>query len=371
MKLDIYTLLICYLLKNKKNIMNVNLKKLYELSTKTANDTGVSENNVKYKFIIPFLECFGYKDKEIDFEHAAQGNRIDIFIQSDYGIVIETKAYNINLDQHIDKLKIYCDAKRPVLAIIANGEEIRFYSPFWRSKKDFRDTIIYSIKRSDLTNNDTVNRLEKIISKDNLYNGLIDENIQEREKELNDFTKNYHKIKEEFKDKEQIIINQISSLNIQITEFEKQRNDIIKLEKDELTKLENKYLIPKLQINYCTDIKSTQQTKNEIEDSTENITLTLKGEKESWRKYNLIRFPNDKRKFFPKFKVLFILETDVGEIKTKVTSKMGDDKDNIWAGYYIAGGLKKFYEAHKELKNGDKLRISRISDNKYRLDLIK
>lgn len=347
--------------------MNVNLKKLHELSTKTANDIGENENNVKYKFIIPFLECFGYNE-EIDFEHATQGNRIDIFIQSDYGIVIETKAYHISLNQHIDKLKIYCDAKRPVLAIIANGEEIRFYSPFWRNKKDFRDTIIYAIKRSDLTNNGTVNKLEKIISRDNLNNGLIDDNIQEREKELNNFTKSYQKIKEEFKDKEQNIINQIRSLNVQIAEFEKQRNDIIKSGKDELTKLEKEYLIP---INYCDDIKSLQHAKSENTDFAESIVLTLGGRKESWRKYNLINFPKDKRNFFPKFKEPFILETDAGEIETKITSAKYIDKDNPWAGYYIQGGLKKFYTAHKELMNRDKLQISKISDNKYRLDIIK
>ena len=51
------------------------LKKLAELSKE---EVGNNENRVKYNFIIPLLECFGHH--RLDFEHSAQGNRIDIYI---------------------------------------------------------------------------------------------------------------------------------------------------------------------------------------------------------------------------------------------------------------------------------------------------
>src|SRR3990170_1558911 len=124
------------------------LERLAELS---ADDIGSNENNVKYNFIILFLESFGY-NKKLDFEHSAQGNRIDILIDkvSDHNILIEAKSYGKNLDDYIPQLKRYCDEKRPILAIITNGEEIRFHSPFWR-KADFNETLIYSIKRHQLS----------------------------------------------------------------------------------------------------------------------------------------------------------------------------------------------------------------------------
>jgi len=65
------------------------LKRLAEMS---SDDIGGNENNVKYNFIIPFLESFGY-GKKLDFEHSAQGARIDILIKSsDYKILIEAKS---------------------------------------------------------------------------------------------------------------------------------------------------------------------------------------------------------------------------------------------------------------------------------------
>lgn len=46
------------------------LRKLSELS---ATAIGDNENNVKYNFIIPFLEALGY-NKQLYFEHSAQGS---------------------------------------------------------------------------------------------------------------------------------------------------------------------------------------------------------------------------------------------------------------------------------------------------------
>jgi len=138
------------------------LKRLAELS---AYDIGDNENSVKYNFIIPFLKSFGYKN--LDFEHSAQGMRIDILIKSSgHKILVEAKALVKNLDDYIiSQLKRYCDEKRPILAIITNGEVIRFYSPFWR-KADFNETLIYSIIRTQLSDDDTVEKIEHILAKD-------------------------------------------------------------------------------------------------------------------------------------------------------------------------------------------------------------
>ncbi len=92
------------------------------------------------------------------------------------------------------------------------------------------------------------------------------------------------------------------------------------------------------------------------------------------RKYGLINLTKQIRGFFPGYKEKFILETDIGEIVTKVTSasrpgvQIGDPVE----GAYIQGGLKPWYEKHQELKDGDKLIITVIEPKKrYKLNIVK
>ena len=86
-------------------------------------------------------------------------------------------------------------------------------------------------------------------------------------------------------------------------------------------------------------------------------------------KYHLFNIRKDFRAIFPGYREPFILETDVGEIKTYVCgapagTKIGDPEK----GAYIQSGLQKFFKAHPELKEGDKLTIEilepkNITDN--------
>jgi hypothetical protein len=87
------------------------------------------------------------------------------------------------------------------------------------------------------------------------------------------------------------------------------------------------------------------------------------------RKFGLIPFylreSPEVRDFFPGYKISFILETDIGGIKSSVTSApngtpIGDPR----AGKYIQGNLKPWYEAHPELKEGDVLVIEEIEPKK-------
>jgi hypothetical protein len=169
------------------------LKKLAEMS---ADDIGGNENSVKVNFIIPFLQSFGYKNPE--FEHSAQGMRIDIMIKSSgHKILIEAKGSDKNLDDYIvSQLKRYCDEKRPILAIITNGEEIRFYSPFWR-KTDFNETLIYSITRQQLSDDDTIEKIERVLIKD----GNIVDHVEEREKEISNIKKEIQSLEFAFQNK--------------------------------------------------------------------------------------------------------------------------------------------------------------------------
>lgn len=214
------------------------LKRLAELS---ANDIGGNENNVKYNFIIPLLQSFGYKN--LDFEHSAQGMRIDILIKfSGHRIVIEAKGSDKNLDDYIiSQLKRYCDEKRPILAIITNGEEIRFYSPFWR-KPDFTETLIYSIARQDLSNDDAIKKIERVLGRQFLEDGSIGEHIEEREKEISGIKKHIQSLESSYQDKiigldTQIknLEGEVKSIRLQIDQKKTELSDLER-EKGEKTK---------------------------------------------------------------------------------------------------------------------------------------
>lgn len=195
------------------------LRRLAELSD---TDIGDNENNVKYNFIIPFLEAFGY-NKKIYFEHSAQGNRIDILIDkvSAHNILIEAKSYGKSLDDYISQLKRYCDEKRPILAIITNGEEIRFYSPFWR-KTDFTETLIYSIGRRHLSEDSTIERIEAILDKQFLEDGSIVEHIEDREKEITSIKKQMQSLDSHFQEKITKLNDLINNMEEEIKSLQSQ-----------------------------------------------------------------------------------------------------------------------------------------------------
>ena len=246
------------------------LRRLAELSSDIIGD---NENNVKYRIIIPFLETFGY-DKNLDFEHAAQGNRIDIFIDTISGhcILIEAKSYDRNLDDYLPQLKRYCDEKRPILAMICNGEQIRLYSPFWR-KPDFSDTLIYSISRHDLLDDHIVSRVEAILSKEFLENNTIIENIEKREKEITDVTKMLDSLSADYQLEISAIESSIHNIENQILSFQSQ----IDSQKEQVTnkKHEVEHKIEKLKNEHFFFIPQPQET---------NLTLPTPSRNETGRR---------------------------------------------------------------------------------------
>lgn len=158
----------------------MDIKRLNELATLNLSNLIQSENNVKYKIIIPMLQSFGHQ--HLDMEHAAQGSRIDINIGNK--IIVETKALGQNLDMHVQQLSDYCGRERPVLAILTNGKNFRIYSPLWRVQRTFPETLIYLFDIKDFGNDQLLNRLEKILGLPNYQSGAFLDYIEQREKKF-------------------------------------------------------------------------------------------------------------------------------------------------------------------------------------------
>jgi hypothetical protein len=91
------------------------------------------------------------------------------------------------------------------------------------------------------------------------------------------------------------------------------------------------------------------------------------------RKYRLFRLTANTRRFFPGYKIEFILETDIGNITSRVVSAMHDTQTgNPYAGTYISGGLRQWYDKHPEVIVGTKLRFECIEPLKrYKLTVVK
>jgi predicted type IV restriction endonuclease len=128
--------------------------------------------------------------------------------------LIEAKSSDRNLDDYLSQLKRYCDELGPILAIITNGEDIRFYSPFWR-RSNFNERLIYSITRQDLSDDDTIEKIERVLGKQFLEDGSIVEHTEEREREISSIKKEIQSLESSYQDKIASIDNDVKSLEEQ------------------------------------------------------------------------------------------------------------------------------------------------------------
>lgn len=186
----------------------MDIKRLNELAALDLSNLIQSENNVKYKIVIPMLQSFGHQ--HLDMEHAAQGSRIDINIGNK--IIVETKALGQNLDMHVQQLSDYCGRERPVLSILTNGRNFRIYSPLWRFQRTFSETLIYSFDIRDFGNDQLLNRLDKILGLTNYQNSAFFDYIEQREKEI-------LKAKREINEIRQLKADEVSALKTELSEL--------------------------------------------------------------------------------------------------------------------------------------------------------
>lgn len=88
--------------------------------------------------------------------------------------------------------------------------------------------------------------------------------------------------------------------------------------------------------------------------------------------HKLLHLAKKNRRFFPGYRVPFVLATDAGDVTTKVTSApKGTLEGDADAGGYITAGLRIWFRKHPELKDGDKVRIEAVArPNRYKLQIV-
>ncbi len=92
------------------------------------------------------------------------------------------------------------------------------------------------------------------------------------------------------------------------------------------------------------------------------------------QRWHVITVPKRNRRFFPGYKLPFLLETDIEEVKTHVTSApQGTHIGDPDRGTYIQSGLKKWFDTHQtQITNGTILRIHALEPGKrYKLSINK
>lgn len=98
-----------------------------------------------------------------------------------------------------------------------------------------------------------------------------------------------------------------------------------------------------------------------------HVTIQVSGA--AWTKYYYMNISSC-RAFFPGYKIPFILETDQGEIVTHVGSAKKGTSFGAALGGSLVSGLKKWYEAHPEIRMGSRFVIEAIEPLKrYRISI--
>jgi hypothetical protein len=369
------------------------IRRLINIAKLTKADVGNSEENVKQKIVVPLLEVLGHDRNDLDFEFSSKQRRIDIFIKGlppDCKVIIDTKAYDEILEDHIEQIKRYAEDENPLLTMIINGEELRTYSLI--PGCSFKESLIYCLKREELTIEESQNALEKYFGRKHLLNREVRNYVRSRQEEIINLRLSCERIIGQYDQLQTEIKNQIEDERKKIEELQKNisslQDKLNNLEPSKLRELELLYEeigLPFLsdkpdltsgldeeEIESSDDLSQGQAT---FLDNGKTIEITLSAPRQpktepTWKKYKLIYVYTRVRGFFPGFKVPFSLETDVGTITTHIAAgrknvSIGDPN----AGWYFSKSLRQWYNRHSELKVGDILIIAKLGEKRYKLDI--
>lgn len=194
-------------------------------------DVGPTEENVKQKILVPLLELLGHERKDLEFEYPTRNRRgkIDVLIKnvpSDCKVIIDTKNYTEDLNDHIEQIKEYAFSEAALLAVITNGTEIRIYSPL--RGVAFERSLLYSLKRQDLIKESVWVKLSDLLHKDSLQDRGVIRKIEEREREIKDALSNEEDIKQNFDSKAEGIDSEIEIKEVEIERLKTERENLAK-----------------------------------------------------------------------------------------------------------------------------------------------
>lgn len=246
-------------------------EKLKHIAELTRDDVGRSEENVKQKIAVPLLECLGHNRNQLDFEYGSGRNRIDIFIKDiprDCKVIIDTKNYDEDLNKHLEQMGQYAFQEGVLLAIFINGEEIRIYDPFIRGLS-FEESLLYTLKRIELTNPPVMEILYNILSRENLKSRKTMDLVKNREQEIKESYSNIEEIKDNFEKKKielsiekEVLNKKINEIRDNIEEIEKQIAKLESERNEEINKILKLANLPKNDNNITIVFRKNKNREN-------------------------------------------------------------------------------------------------------------
>jgi hypothetical protein len=194
-------------------------------------EVGPTEENVKQKVVVPLLELLGHKKDDLEFEYRTRrGGKIDILVAhvpSDCKVIIDTKNYTENLGDHIEQIKEYTFDEAALIAILANGTEMRLYSPLRGIA--FERSLLYCLRRDRLSDQSVWNILWELVGYENLRSRHVLRTIADREQEIKDAMLKEEHIRQEVDDQ---IGGIEADIELKEEEIEDLKNRKEQLEKD-------------------------------------------------------------------------------------------------------------------------------------------
>ena len=350
------------------------LRFLEEIRSSSTRITAYDEAATKQGIILRLFHLLGwntYDTDEVQPEYSVEGKSVDysLAINNRNEVFVEVKRPSEPLEKHEKQLLDYSFHLGVDIALLTNGIIYWFYLP--TAKGPWTKRKFYTIDILAQDPHEVASKFIDILAKENISSGSsmrecrrIYESKLKKSVTLETLPEAWNKL---IAEPESPIVDLLSETTerlcgykpevASIREFLSRHLDQLRIEPVPLEPLPPTPSVPTKHI--------TVSTGNRVEIQLKPI--------HGPRTYGLIPLPKEMRRFFPGYKVPFVLETDIGEIETQVTSApQGTQIGNPDAGNYIQGGLRPWYKRHDSLSNGSVLAIESIEKGKrYRLSIKK
>jgi predicted type IV restriction endonuclease len=337
------------------------------------------EAATKQGIILRLLHLLGWNTfdtDEVKPEYCIEGKRVDyaLAINTRNEVFIEVKRPSQDLEHHEKQLLDYSFHLGVDIAVLTNGLLYWFYLP--TAKGSWTKRRFYTIDLISQDPNEITSKFIDIIAKHNVVSG---DSIKESRRIFESKLKKsivYETLPDAWNkiigEPESLLIDMLSETTERLCGYKPEETAVKRFLLQNLGQLRIKEIrmepVPELPQpeSMLAQIKPTYiSTDRKLEIHLNSIHTP--------KTYGLIPVSKEIRHFFPGYKVSFILETDIGEIETRVTSApQGTPIGKPDAGNYIQGRLKPWYQRHQSLTDGSTLTIEEIvAGKRYRLDIKK
>ncbi len=202
-------------------------------------DISPTEEDVKQKIIVPLLKILGHKTENLVFDYnTRRGGKIDIFIKNlppDCEVIIDIRNYDENLNDCIKQIRQYTFDEDALLAILANGLEIKIYSPL--KGIGFERSLLYSIERQKLTDSKWWSIISEFLDIKNLQNRNVIKAIEKREKEIKEALFSEEHLRQEYEENIEGVYNEMKTLKEEIERLNRKNEVFAKKLKNNISQI--------------------------------------------------------------------------------------------------------------------------------------